>query len=283
MATTAKTPNYIPSVRAMQLARYLRIHRERAKLRVGEAAAALDWSQGKVSHLESGRNKAKPADVELMLELYGVTSPERDEILALANEADRRNWWAPYTDVLQGPFVALEDGADEIREWAPLLIPGLLQTPDYARAIMTRDDYDIAGIEHRLQARKNRQIILGRNNPPTLRVILAELILHREVGNRFTMRAQLRKLLDESSRPNVTVQIVPRNSQVLDGLDGAFTVFGFSTGYPDVAYAEGFHGSTYLESPPQIERCNVAYERLRGAALNPQESTEMISVAAQHT
>jgi hypothetical protein len=267
----------------MQLARYLRIHRERAKLRVGEAAAALDWSQGKVSHLESGRNKAKPADVELMLELYGVTSPERDEILALANEADRRNWWAPYTDVLQGPFVALEDGADEIREWAPLLIPGLLQTPDYARAIMTRDDYDIAGIEHRLQARKNRQIILGRNNPPTLRVILAELILHREVGNRFTMRAQLRKLLDESSRPNVTVQIVPRNSQVLDGLDGAFTVFGFSTGYPDVAYAEGFHGSTYLESPPQIERCNVAYERLRGAALNPQESTEMISVAAQHT
>jgi hypothetical protein len=148
---------------------------------------------------------------------------------------------------------------------------------------MTRDDYDIAGIEHRLQARKNRQIILGRNNPPTLRVILAELILHREVGNRFTMRAQLRKLLDESSRPNVTVQIVPRNSQVLDGLDGAFTVFGFSTGYPDVAYAEGFHGSTYLESPPQIERCNVAYERLRGAALNPQESTEMISVAAQHT
>jgi transcriptional regulator with XRE-family HTH domain len=275
-------PRYIPSARAMLLRSELKRHRKAAQLTAEAAAAALGWSQGKLSHLERGRNQAKPADVARMLELYGVESPERDAIIALARDAGRRDWWTNYSGVFTTPFVALEDVARKIREWAPLLIPGLLQTPDYARAVLTRDDVDLGEIERRIQARKNRQVILGRDKPPELHVILAELLLLREVGSPFVMRAQLHKLIDEAQRPNVTIQVLPRNSPVIDGLDGMLTIFGFPADYPDVAYTEGFHGATILENRRVVRRCNVAFERLRGAALTPQESADLIAAAAQH-
>lgn len=279
---TPKPPRYIPSARAMLLRSELKQYRIAAGLTATDAAAALGWSQGKVSHIEGGRNQAKPADVERMLELYGVESPEREAVIALARDAGRRDWWANYSGVFTTPFVALEDVASKIYEWAPLLIPGLLQTPDYARAVLARDDVDSAEVERRIQARKNRQVILGRDRPPTLHVVLAELLLHREVGSPFTMRAQLHKLIDEGQRPNVTIQVLPKDSPVVDGLDGMLTIFGFPADYPNVAYTEGFHGATILENQRVVRRCNVAFERLRGAALDPQESAELITAAAQH-
>lgn len=281
----AKPPTYIPSVRARRLARSLREYREQADLGVGDAARRLGWSQGKVSHIESCRNKPDIIDVELMLDLYGVGTPQREAMVTLAREAQQRGWWTEFPDVFNGPYVALEDAAAEINEWAPLGIPGLLQTPDYARAIMTHsspDAPDEGDIERRLRARAARQTILTRKQgAPTLSVVLDELTLYRSTGGTAVMRAQLDRLIMEARRDNITIQVLPRDTATYDGLNGPLIVMRFAElADPDVAYVEGFHGAAYLEGPQQVARCRVAFERLRGAALDPQESAALIAAAA---
>lgn len=277
----AKPPVYIASVRAKRLARSLREHREQAGITHTKAAAHLGWSQGKVSHIERCRNKPSQDDVARMLELYGVPSPEREALIALAGEAERHGWWTEYVGVFNGPYVALEDEASEICDWAPKVVPGLLQTQDYAREVisagMLNGDDDI---ERRLQARMARQTILGRPNPPRLHVVLDEHVLERPLGGVNVLRDQLYKLRAEVSRPNVTLQVLPKSVGTHPGLDGAFIVLRFAED-PDVGYVEGFHGAVYLESPPKVANCNVAFERLCRAALDPQESAALIGAAAK--
>lgn len=279
-----KPPSYIPSVRARRLARSLREVRERTGMTVAAAAARLGWSQGKMSHIELGRNKPSCEDVELMLDLYGVTSPDRDEMLTWAREAEHRGWWTDYIDVLNGPYIALEDAASRICEWAPHVIPGLLQTPEYAREIIRsgRPD-DEEDLHRRLRARANRQLLLTREKePPHLHAVIDEAVLRRPIGSAEIMRDQLYKLRAEAGRPNVTIQVLPFDAGTHSGLNGPLIVLEFAeVADPDVAYVEGFHGAVYLESPPRVDRCNVAFRNLCSVALDEAESAALISAAAR--
>ncbi|MEV5827276.1 helix-turn-helix transcriptional regulator [Spirillospora sp. NPDC052242] len=277
-------PSYIPSVRARRLARSLREFREQAELGVTAAAARLGWSQGKVSHIESARNKPNERDVQLMLNLYGVGSPDREAILSLAREAEERGWWTDYIDVLNGPYVALEDAASEIGNWDPQVIPGLLQTPDYAREIIKAGDLGKSDdIERRIRARMVRQTILTREiDPPRLCVVLDEAVLGRPIGGPTVWRDQLRRLLSDAQRPNVTIQFLPQSIGTHCGLEGSLIVLGFAEpADPDVAYAEGFFGVVYMESPQQVEHCRLAFEKICEAALTPESSLELIEAAAK--
>ncbi|QFG23223.1 helix-turn-helix transcriptional regulator [Actinomadura sp. WMMB 499] len=278
------SPSYIPSVRARRLARSLREFREQAELGVTAAAARLGWSQGKVSHIESARNKPNERDVQLMLNLYGVGSPDREAILSLAREAEERGWWTDYIDVLNGPYVALEDAASEIGVWDPQVIPGLLQTPDYAREIIKAGDLGKADdIERRIRARMVRQTILTREiDPPRLRAVLDESVLGRPIGGPAVWRDQLRRLHSDAQRPNVTIQFLPQSVGTHCGLEGSLIVLGFAEpADPDVAYAEGFFGVVYMESPQQVEHCRLAFGKICESALSPESSLELIEAATK--
>lgn len=276
-------PTYIPSVRARRLARSLREAREQAGLSQSAVGASLSWSQQKVGHIENCRNKADEHDVDLMLALYGVQTPEREALMALAREAERRNWWSDYADILSGPYVALEDAASEIREWEPQVIPGLLQTQDYARELITGGRPDSSEeTERRLKARMLRQTLLTRpQDPPRLHVILDEAILERPIGSPDIMSDQLYRLRSEARRPNVTIQVLPKSAGTHPGLDGSVIVLGFDGGDPDVGYAEGFHGAVFLESPHKVAVCRVAFERLSEDSLDPEDSAALIEAAAK--
>lgn len=274
---------YIPSVRARNLAARLKEFREAAGLSQKRAADSLSWSAAKIGHIETGRNKASFEDVELLLELYGVVGPDRDAILRLAQEADHRSWWTEFVDVLHGPYVALEDAASEIVDWSPQLIPGLLQTPGYARALIVGDGSNIepSDIERRLQTRLLRQAILARPEPPRLHVVLDQSCLERPIGGPGVMKEQLARLVADSQRDHITIQILPREAGNHPGLEGAMIVLRFADpSYPDVGYCEGFFGAVYLENPHQVSRCNVAFEQISKAALKSKDSVALIEAAA---
>lgn len=287
-------PKWIPSVRAHSLARALKTAREEAKLTVANAAAQLSWSPAKISHIEGLRNPVTPADVALMLNVYGVPDEARGALLQLAQGAKLRSWWTEYGDVFEGPYVALEDAAAEISVWSPLLVPGLLQAQDYARALMAggpvppneKEDDRLEreyNNERRLKARLARQSLLSRDrDAPRLHVILDESVLRRPVGGPRVMRDQLRHLLTQGERPNVTIQVLPIAVGAHPGLDGPFTALQSAvTDQPDVAYVEGFHGAVYLESPHKVTACIVCFAFLRECAHNPEKSAAMISAAAE--
>jgi len=202
---------YRPTVRGRRLARELRRLRENLGLTLQDVADRLDWSRATVSRVETGQTRPKVADVARMLELYGVPSPDRDALITLARDAGQRGWWTAYADVFAGSYVALEDEASAIRTWDPQLVHGLLQTEDYARAVITAGRM-LPGrteIERRIAARKVRQKLLDRENAPLLHVVLDEAVLHRPLGGASVMNAQLRKLSVMTERPNVTVQVLP--------------------------------------------------------------------------
>ncbi|RKS76391.1 helix-turn-helix protein [Actinomadura pelletieri DSM 43383] len=281
-----KQPTYIPSVRARRLARWLSDFRLQAGLSQDSVTARLGWSQSKLSHIERGRNKAAPADVALLLDLYGVVTPEREAVIDLAEKADQRGWWTAYADVFSSPYVALEDEAAFIGEWAPQIVPGLLQTPDYTRAIMRAGNLEQTSgkeIERRVRARMARQTILTRSEgAPRLHVILDESAIYKRIGGPETMREQLRRLVSDTNRPNVTIQVLSTSVGEHPGLDGSFIVLEFEEEEdPNVACVEGLHGVVYLEDQRLVTRCSVAFRRLHELALNPQESVALIRATAE--
>ena len=269
-------PDWIPSVRAKRLARLLRDCREGLNLKQEFAAASIRVAHSTLSAYETCARHIPVAKVEKLLDLYGVIGPERAEILEVAREAENLNWWNKFIGVLNGPFVALEDGSVEICIWATRVVPGLLQTIEYARTIIKASGIHIGDDERRLDARLIRQKLLSRPDAPELRVILDEALLRRQIGTPQEWRDQLRRLLHDGERSNVTLQVLPMTSGAHPGLDGPFTVLRFGEGDPDVAYAEGIGGSFYLESPALVSPCNLRFELLRDRALDPRQSAALI-------
>lgn len=274
--------SYIPSVRAQTLARRLAKLREEAGYSITQAAAMLGWSRAKLGHIETGRTRPKPDAVRRILDVYGVTSPERDALIALAEQAETRGWWTAYRDLLDGPYVALEDAAATISQWSPLVVPGLLQTTDYARALLASVGEE-TDVERALRARANRQLVLRRGkDAPHLHVVLEESVLHRQVGGPDVMRDQLYHLAAEADRPNVTIQLLPMSTGAHPGLEGPFVLFSFAGPMqPDVAYSEGVHGVVYLEDAAKVRRCRLAFEALKHMALGPDETAEQLRTVAK--
>ena len=270
-------PGTGPTIRARRLGQRLRDLRERAGLGPDDAASRLGWSRPKLVRFETATAVPRSADVTTMCELYGASSDEQALLAQLATDAGKRGWWTAYGDVFTGSYVADEAEAAQIRTWEPLLIPGLLQTEQYAWAVIQAgrpDNPDDA--QRRVMARMARRTMLSRPDAPVLDAIVDEAALRRPVGGTDVMAEQLRDLL--RPRPNVTIRAVPFAAGVHPGLEGGFVLLDFpaETTFPTEVYAESIAGDLYPESADQITRISLAYERIGQVALPPDGSAALI-------
>lgn len=272
------------SVRARRLTSELKRLRETAGLTVEEAAAQLNWSYSKLNRYELGRAIPPPKVVREMLALYGVREGNSDSIINLARDAHERGWWEDL-GVFTGSYVGLEEAASVIRLWRPLLVPGLLQTEEYARAVIEVgiEERSPAEIEKRVKARIARQTLLSRPTAPEFLAIVGEAALRHQIGGPKVMREQLRALVGIARRrPNVSVRVLPFKAGASIGLEGAFTHLEFPEKVdPDVSYIEDLSGETYVESAEGNRRIKLAYDRIADAALSQEASATLIADIAK--
>ncbi|MFI8456013.1 helix-turn-helix domain-containing protein [Kitasatospora sp. NPDC085464] len=275
----------MPTVRRRMLGAKLRKIREDLRLTVDEVSARLGWHQSKVSRLENGRYGVRANEVGMLLDVYQVTDPETREALAtLAREGKRRVWWQPYSDVITqhyASFISFEAEAVSIRNFESSLVPGLLQTADYARALIRQLESDAtpdeinALVDVRL-ARQNAT--LRRENPLKLWAIVDEAALRRLIGSQAIMAKQLQQLIAASREPHVTLQVVPFSAGAHAGVHGSFATLEFPVrGDLDVVYTEALTSSLYLERDNDVAAYDQAFDRLRAAALDVAPSRRLIA------
>lgn len=276
---SAMAPQNSPTVRHRRLARELLDLREGAGVAPEDAARQLGWSRFKVRNIETAKVRPKPADINEICDLYGVDSTKRAGLLQLAREARQRGWWAAYGDVFSGSYVGLEDDAAKIRSWQPQLIPGLLQTEDYAREVInTSRGGDDESVNRRVQARMARRTLLSRPNPPALHAVLDEAVLRRQIGGPDVLRDQLAYLKSVGRRDNITIQVLPFDSGTHPGLESSFVVLSFTEpADPDMAFIETKGGDIYVEAKEQVTRIKVDHEQLTNQALPEEESAALIA------
>jgi transcriptional regulator with XRE-family HTH domain len=276
--------DHSPTVRGRRLTREVKRLREEAGLSPDEAAQRLDFSKSKLYRLENGKSRIDHDDLEDMLDLYDVRSPDRDALVALGRDSRRRGWWTTYKDVFTGSYVGMESEAAKIQV-ATHIVPGLFQTADYARAVITetRPTLGADEAERRVMARTARQeAILGRTSPPEIHVVLDAAALHRQVGGTDVMAQQLAGLAKASAQPGVTLQVLPFTAGASAALEGDFVILAFPDSEdPPVAYAEGLFGDLYLESKEELDRYSLAWTHVLAKALGPAESMAMISELTQ--
>jgi len=270
----------IPTVRARALGVELERLRCERHMSPEDVAASVGGSRFKVRNLELAKVKPQGAYVSRLLALYGVDNATKAVLLELARNAWRYGWWTEYTDVFKGAFVSLEDQAELIRSWQSQLIPGLLQTEAYGRAVIRAGrNLSSAEVDRRWQARSNRQHLLTREeHSPDLHVVLDVAVLERPIGGGDVMRMQLKHLLDVGQRPNVSIQVLPRDAGEHAGLEGPLVILSFpGEVHPDIAYVEMYPGDVYLENADEVRRANVTMERIQKDALSVEESDRLIS------
>ena len=267
-----------PTVRRRELGALLRALRNEKGLTVEQVAERLLCSPSKVSRMETGHGVATLRDVRDLCELYGVTDEaDRDRMTRLAREGKQQGWWQGY-DLPYSTYVGLEEEAASIKVYDSAVVPGLLQTADYAWALheASLPKHDDSVIGQWVEARATRQRILTRPKPPSMHVVLDEAVLHRVVGSPRVMRAQLARVVEATAMPNVTIQVIPYASGAHPALDSVFTILEFLQPAPDVIYVEGLVGYIYLEQLRDIKRYKEVFERLSAIALTPRKSAELL-------
>ena len=259
----------------------LRNIREQAELTIEEVARKLECSDSKVSRIETGQVSATPRDVRDMLDIYKVDREQRDALVQLAREARHRGWWEAYSDTPVVPLVGLETAARQILEYEAMVVPGLLQTWEYARAAIRAAIPDLLPerVDRWAELRMARQSLFTQNDPPEFVAVLDECLLRRPVGGREILRDQLRHLTDAATLPTVTLQVLPLEAGAHAALSGAFTIYRFAEETdPDVVYLELARGEPYyIESAREVRRYVGAFERLRATALSPDESAAFLA------
>lgn len=271
------------TVQRRRLGIELRRLREQAGSTIDEVARALECSDSKVSRIETGQVSATPRDVRDMLNLYGVHGERQDALVQVARVARQKGWWQAYSDTLVVPLVGLEVAADRIHGYEAMAVPGLLQTRDYARAMIRalRPDLPSDQVERWVELRMTRQELLRQADPPTFQVVLEECALRRPVGGRNAMRAQLQHLKEAATLPALTLQVLPLRVGEHGAMSGAFVIYRFSDpADPDVVYLEHTTSDVYLESPEEVERYATAFDRLRALALHPGDSSSLLTTLA---
>jgi hypothetical protein len=203
----------------------------------------------------------------------------------LAAEGKQQGWWQSY-ELEFATYVGLEAAATSLSDFHSITVPGLLQTPEYARTMHEADfaEYTPERIEEHVEVRMRRQTLLTREDSPLqLSTILDEAVLHRAVGGTAVMRAQLDRLIEAAKLPNVTIQVIPYITGAHPAMDSMFGILDFGNTAPSVVYVEGLMGFIYIEKPEDINRYRKVFEHLRSVALAPQESTELMAkVRAQY-
>ncbi|THA47083.1 helix-turn-helix transcriptional regulator [Streptomyces sp. A1136] len=276
-----------PTVRRRRLGAELRRLRLASGLTSTQVAERLLISQPKISLVENGHRVIKPRDVRDLCGLYGVTDPQMvDSLMRMAREAERQGWWVACGEVPYAVYIALETEASSIRSYEPLMVPGLLQTPAYAAAVIaeTIPPPTPEQVAVRREIRMRRQ---SRAHHPArslrLRVVLDESALRRVVGSPEIMREQLKYLNHLATQPHITVQVLPHEAGAHPGISGQFSILHFEADAPGAGtvYLERFTSDLYLEKRSDIEHYGVMYDHLQAQALNPDSSRRFITRATE--
>jgi len=276
-----------PAVRRRKLGAELRALRTSAALTSGEAARLVGWHQSKVSRIETGASGVKPADVRSLLDAYGVADSQLRELLLVLAGSDedggRHHWWHAYRGILPPTyrdFISLESQASAMRTLETSVVPGLLQTPEYARAVTRAavDGLDDERLDALVEVRLARQDVLRSDPPLELSAVLDEAVLHREIGGPDVMARQRDRLLEAARLPQVRLQVLPFTAGAHVGVTGPFVIFSFSsTSDLDVVVLDHLTSSLYLERKEDLRAYTEAFDALRIHALSPEESLDYIA------
>ncbi len=272
-----------PTVRRRRLGAELRRLREANSLKLEEVAEQLGLAPSTLSRIETGKAPTKTAYLTSMLGMYGVDDPAVRKVLVdMAREGHRKGWWSIYDDVLPSGFdiyVGLEAEASGLRSYETDLVHGLLQTTEYALAVLRElrprdsDEQISRGVDLRMQ----RQRLLDHDPPLDLWLILDEGAIRRNIGGAKVMGPQLGHLIQASRWSNVTLQVLGFEAGAHAGLVGPFSILEFpERGDSEVAYTESVGGMIYLEKEREVRACAEAFDRMRAAALSPAASVELI-------
>ena len=268
----------------MLLGAQLRRLRETSGVSRDDAGYHIRASGSKISRMELGRVSFKERDVTDLLEYYGITDPaEKEKLVQLTREANATPWYQKFQDVVPDwfhVFVGLEEAAQLIRVYEVQFVPGLLQTEEYARAIITQGapGVDKDEVDRRVALRMGRQKLLTRDNPPRYWVIMDEAALRRPMGGRDVHVKQIERLIDLVGEPNITLQVMPFKYGGHAAEAGAFTIMRFpETDLPDVVYMEYLTGAHYIDKPEEVERYAAVMERLSVAGTSPDRTREILS------
>jgi transcriptional regulator with XRE-family HTH domain len=256
-----------------------RLRRE-AGFTVEQVAKALDWSQGRLTYIEKRKwLKADVGNVTRLLDLYGVTGEQREALLDLARQTREKGWWLAYRDAFDSPLPGFEDAATMIRAYESVLIPGLFQTEDYARAVLMGGQVLApAVIDRKIEARRTRQQVLTRDNPPQMWAILDEASLLRLVGGPAVMATQIRRLIELAVWPHITIQVVPNSAGAHAGLTGGrFMILDFSGDDKPLVFLEEASSSLLLETSDDVRRYTLIFSRIMSSALGPEESVAYLA------
>ncbi|WP_033324977.1 helix-turn-helix domain-containing protein [Streptomyces yerevanensis] len=275
-----------PAVHRRKLGAELRALRTRAGLTSGEAARRVGWHQSKVSRIETGRSGVRPADVRRLLDAYDVRDPELLELLVVLAGSDgdgRHRWWNAYRGLLPPTyrdFISLESQASAMRTLENSVVPGLLQTPEYAREVTRAalDGLPDDKVDALVEVRLARQDVLRSKTPLRLSAVLDEGVLRRSVGGPGVMARQLRRLRDAARLPHVRIQVLPFGVGAHVGVTGPFVMFSFlTTSDLDVVVLDHLTNSLYLEREEDLQAYTEAFNSLQIHALSPKESLDFIA------
>jgi transcriptional regulator with XRE-family HTH domain len=277
-----------PTVRQRRLGAALRQLRDSAGLSSQQVGSRLGWSASKVSRLETGRTGAHESDIGRLLELYGPDERQRGELLALARDAEQTGWWADYPEIRDdvAAFIALEDEADSAYYMEAQVIPGLLQTKEYARHVI--QGWNVLAtlppqtIERHIEVRMRRQRVLDPPHSLRISVVLDESALLRRIGDAGIMARQLDHLVNELARPNVTLQVLPLDGLHEPVLGESFILFDFPVTngfvFPTALHTESLI-TTDSQDETVIHMHRLAFKNLAAHSLSQEESIEIIRAA----
>lgn len=270
------------TVSGSRLADEVRALREATGMSCRKVADQLGWNASKVSRMENGIQQIRLADLASLLVVYGVVGKERDRLLKLAERSDDLGFWetTPALSKESKTLIRLERDATAIVNFEPLLVPGLLQTGDYVRALMAVGQVPQSDSDARVAARLARQSVLTKADPPTLSFIVDEAALRRVLGSPRLMARQLRHVLEAVERPQVTLRVLPLSLYGHPGLDGSFTLLDFER-YKSAVHLEHKISGLFLEEPDQVAFYRREADRLVELALSPSESADLVATIAR--
>ncbi|TDQ55316.1 helix-turn-helix domain-containing protein [Actinorugispora endophytica] len=274
-----------PTVRKRRLVAELKHMREAAGYTVDAARRELGWSSGRLNHMESGRSRPDSSALRDLMNTYGVTDPARREaVLALGRQSKERGWWDVYADVLPDTYIGFEAEAAVISTYQPIVIPGLLQTPDYtaaiARAALLRTSVEIERI---VAVRKERQKLLARDDAPELRAVVDEAALLRLCRDPLLARQQIGHLIETAEALNtVTIRVLPIDAGIHSATFGAMVILDYADPLdPSIVYLETRAEGLYLEEPRQVAGYRQAFDHVAMDALSKAESIEFLKKAIE--
>ncbi|WP_431772295.1 helix-turn-helix domain-containing protein [Streptomyces cucumeris] len=276
-------PRSAPTVGHVVLGRRLQDLREKAGLKREQAARVLRVAPATVRRMETAEVALKVPYVQLLLDAYGIRGAELEAFITLTEEANRPGWWQRFHDILPDWFsvhVSLEGSAEMIRAYEPHFVPGLLQTEEYARAVMQTGAIGRAApgdAERHVALRMERQRLLARPDAPRLWVVMDETVLRRPVGSAGVMRRQVDRLLEATEQPRITLQITEFASGHHPGTYGPFVLFRFAVPeLPDMVYVEYLTGAVYLDERIEVAAHLEAMDRMAAQAATARRTKEIL-------